>query len=212
MVLDGFLCQRFAVGLAVLIAEPPKVLGDTNTRDFIHRNPLELREDDFQNVGIHRHSSGAVGAVPNTERNPHFIDERIEGVDRSGSGEFTRHGSGFLFLDVVLSYLFFPDTRHLLGFLASLCGSEVCGRIPSGTFEELLAVGIPSQASLDLERDNFLSFYFFLNVSHPNHPFGGQRTKTADPVDFFVDPKTQKRQKVRKNIAFRSEMRCFWWR
>ena len=35
-------------------------------------------------------------------------------------------------------------------------------------------------------------FYLFLNVSHPNHPFGGQRTKTADPVDFFVDPKTQK--------------------
>ena len=27
---------------------------------------------------------------------------------------------------------------------------------------------IPPQASLDLERDNFLSFYFFLNVSHPN--------------------------------------------
>jgi hypothetical protein len=54
-----------------------------------------------------------VGAVPNTERNPHFIDERIEGVDRSGSGEFTRHGSGFLFLDVVLSYLFFPDTSTL---------------------------------------------------------------------------------------------------
>ena len=135
--LDGLLCQRFAVGLAVLIAEPPKVLRDTYTRDFIHRNPLELREDDFQNVGVHRHSSGAVGAVPNAERNPHFIDECIEGVDRSGSGEFTRHSSGFLFLDVVLSYLFFPNTRHLPGFLASLCGSEVCGRIPSRTFEEL---------------------------------------------------------------------------
>lgn len=38
-------------------------------------------------------------------------------------------------------------------------------------------------------------YWVFLNVSHPNHPFGGQRTKTADPVDFFVDPKSQKSSK-----------------
>ena len=71
---------------------------------------------------------------------------------------------------------------------------------------------IPPQASLDLERDNFLSFYFFLNVSHPNHPFGGQRTKTADPVDFFVDPKTQKLPKVRKTPHFEVKWGVFWWR
>ena len=49
-------------------------------------NSLELREDDFENVGVHRHSSGAVGAIPHTERYPHFIDETIEGVNRSGRG------------------------------------------------------------------------------------------------------------------------------
>ena len=54
---------------------------------------------------------------------------------------------------------------------------------------------IEKQNQKHKKKGNFLSFYFFLNVSHPNHPFGGQRTKTADPVDFFVDPKTQKSSK-----------------
>ena len=33
-------------------------------------------------------SSGAMGAVPHTERYPHFIDETIKGIDRSGRGSF----------------------------------------------------------------------------------------------------------------------------
>lgn len=96
VVFDGLFCQGLAVGFAVVIAEPAEVLGDTNARDFIQRNPLELREDDFQNVGVHRHSSGAVGAVPHTKGNPHFIDKGIKCV--SGGG--TRRGFFFLFFEV----------------------------------------------------------------------------------------------------------------
>ena len=87
VVLDGLLRQRLAVGFAVVVAEPTEVLGDANAIDFIEGNPLDLREDDFQNVGVHRHSSGAVGAVPHTERYPHFIDKGIKCV----SGGDTRH-------------------------------------------------------------------------------------------------------------------------
>ena len=53
------------------------------------------------------------------------------------------------------------------------CGSEVGGGIPSLTLEDLLAVGLPSHTSLELERDYLLSFYLFLNVSHLDRPFDG---------------------------------------
>jgi len=65
-----------------------------------------------------------------------------------------------------LSCFFLPSPRHLLGFFASLCGGEVCGRVPSPTLENLLAIGITTQASLELKGHNFLSLCLFLNVSH----------------------------------------------
>ena len=50
--------------------------------------------------------------------------------------------------------------------LASLCGSEVNRWVPSPTLENLLAIGITTQASLELKGHNFLSLDFFLNISH----------------------------------------------
>ena len=129
-------------------------LRDTNTCDFCEGNPLELREDDFQNVGVHRHSSGAMGAVPHTKGNPHFIDKGIKCV--SGGG--TRHGFFFLFFEVGLPYFILPDSRHLLGFLPSLCGCEFRRGIPSRTLENLLAIVVPTHASLDFEGNNLLPF------------------------------------------------------
>ena len=63
---------------------------------------------------------------------------RKEGI-KCVSGGDTRHGLFFPFFEVGLPYFILPDSRHLLGFLTSLCGGEVCGRIPSRTLEELLA-------------------------------------------------------------------------
>ena len=54
-------------------------------------------------------------------------------------------------------------------------------RVSTHTIEILLAIGIPSQTSLDLERYNLLSFYPFLNVSHLDRPFGGSEGEN-DPL------------------------------
>ncbi len=164
VVLDGLLCQGLAIRLAVVVAEPSEVLGDTNTCDFSEGNPLELREDHFENVGVHRHSSGAVGAIPHTERYPHFIDETIKGIDRSGRGKFARLGFFFLLFEVGLLDFFLPATSYPLGFFASLGRSEISRGIPSPALENLFAIGILPQASLELKGYNFLSLCLFLNV------------------------------------------------
>ena len=45
VVLDGLLCQRFAIRLAVVVTKPPQVLRDANTCDFFKWPPFELRDD-----------------------------------------------------------------------------------------------------------------------------------------------------------------------
>ena len=70
----------------------------------------------------------------------------------------------FFVLRCALSELHLPKPRHLLGFFASLGRSEVGGRIPSHTLENLLAIFVPIQASLELKRNNFLSLCLFLNT------------------------------------------------
>lgn len=55
-----------------------------------------------------------------------------------------------------------PPIRHPIGFFASLGESEVSRGIPSGTLKNLLTVGIPPQASLELKGHNFLFLCLFL--------------------------------------------------
>ena len=201
---DGLLCQRLAIRLAVVIAEPSEVLGNTNTCDFIERNPFELREDDFENVGVHRHSSGAVGAIPHTQRYPNFVYKGIECVDRSGRDSF------FLrFLLRVGKPLFrLSPICHPIGFFASLGRSEVSRWVPSPALEDLLAIGIPPQASLELKGHNFLSLCLFLNVSHFN------RLSTAKDLKMtlLLTHQNEKCQKVRKTPTFHRKVGVLWWR
>ncbi|MBQ3086636.1 MAG: hypothetical protein IJC45_04820, partial [Clostridia bacterium] len=72
----------------------------------------------------------------------------------------------FYLLDYLLLDFFLPATSHLLGFFASLGRCEVSRGIPSPALENLFAIGIPPQASLELKGHNFLSLCLFLNVSH----------------------------------------------
>ena len=101
------------------------------------------------------------------------VDKPIKGI-RAGGGE-ARHGIFLLFFEVRLPCFILPQNRHLLGFFPSLCGGEFVGRIPSRTLENLLAVCVPSHASLELERYDFLSFDLLLDVCHFDRPFDGKK-------------------------------------
>lgn len=57
-----------------------------------------------------------------------------------------------------LPYFILPDRHHLLGFLPSLCGREFRRGIPSRTLENLLAIAVPTHASLEFEGNNLLPF------------------------------------------------------
>ena len=45
-----------------------------------------MKEKGITHYVLVKQYSGAVGAIPHTERYPHFVDETIEGVNRSGRG------------------------------------------------------------------------------------------------------------------------------
>jgi hypothetical protein len=149
-----------------------------------------------------------VGAITNAKRNPNFIDKGIEGVDRSGRGRW------FLrFLLRESKPLFrLPPIRHPIGFFASLCGSEVSRWVPSPTLENLLAIGITTQASLELKGHNFLSLCLFLNISHLARLPTAKKPENDLFVDRPVDLPKQKSPKVRKTPTFVTKVGVLWWR
>lgn len=166
MVLDGLFRKGLAVWLAAFTPQPPQILGDMNAGDFLDGYTRKLGEDDFQNIGIPCDGGWAVGAVPYTQRHPHFIHKLLKG-ERAGN---TRHRfSFFQFFEVSLLRFILPQDRHLLDFLACLGIGQFFGRIPGGTPKDLLAVGITPNTGFDFEGYNFLSLDFFLDRCHRNY-------------------------------------------
>ena len=169
MILDGLLRQGLAIRLAVLATQPSEVLGNSDARDFIDWDVVELGKYDFQNVGIHGNCGGAMGAIPHTEQEPHIFYKFPECHAWSLGFRFfdIRHGFFLLSLPLGLRFrsgrgcqLHFPQNRHPFRFLPTFGGSHPNGRLPCFTTKNLLAIVVSAKENLDLEETifPFLSF------------------------------------------------------